>query len=58
MPRYYVREFYVENILEKKLVSNLLRGFGKNALTTKKNQQQNAQSLRNNENMMTVTISN
>ena len=36
MPRYYVREFYMENILEKKLFCNLLRGFGKNASTTKK----------------------
>ena len=35
--KYYVREFYMENILEKKLVSKLLRGFGKNASTTKKN---------------------
>ena len=57
MPRYYVREFYMENILEKKLVGNLLRGFGKNASTTKK-KKKNAQSLRNSENMMTVTISN
>ena len=56
MPRYYVREFYMKSILEKKLVGNLLRGSGENASTTKK--QQNAQSLRNSGNMMTVTISN
>ena len=36
MPRYYVRDVYMENILEKKLVNNLLRRSGKNALTTKK----------------------
>ena len=58
MPRYYVREFYMENILEKKLVGNLLRGFGKKRFDYEKKQQQNAQSLRNSENMMTVTISN
>ena len=42
MPRYYVREFYMENILEKKLVGNLLRGFGKNASTTKKKKKKRA----------------
>ena len=36
IPRYYVRDVYMENILEKKLVNNLLRRSGKIALTTKK----------------------
>ena len=54
MPRYYVRDVYMENILEKKLVNNLLRRSGKKVFDYEKKEH----SWRNSENVETVTIIN